>query len=124
MYERIYDPGMGYYRPRGALVLCTIPSQSAIGQWGWGFYTVRGGLRPGDHRFVPRLSELYMYGRVSNPGMGKYPPRGALVLCTIPSQSAIVQRGWGFHTVRGDFRPGDHRFRAQVVGVVKVWKGF
>ena len=55
MYERIYDPGMGYYRPRGALVLCTIPSQSAIGQWGWGFHTVRGGIDPGDRLFRPRF---------------------------------------------------------------------
>ena len=52
-----------------------------------------------------------MYGMVSNPGMGNYPPRGALALCTIPSQSAIGQWGWGFHTVRDGFDPGDLRFR-------------
>ena len=59
-----------------------------------------------------------MYGRISNAGMGTYPPRGALALCTIPSQSAIGKRERGFHTVRSGFVPGDHRFRPQVVGVV------
>ena len=34
-----------------------------------------------------------------------------------PSQSSITQRGWGFHTVRGGFDPGDLRFRSRVVGV-------
>ena len=57
-------------------------------------------------------------------GWEPYTPRGTLVLCTIHSQSAIGQCDWGFHTVRGGFVPGDHRFRPQVVGVVKVWKDF
>ena len=65
-----------------------------------------------------------MYGRICSPGMGNYHPRGALALCTIPSQSAIGQWVWGFHTVRGGFDPGDHRFRPRVVGVVKVWSDF
>ena len=52
-----------------------------------------------------------MYGNISNAEMGTYPPRGALALCTIPSQSAIGQWGWGFHTVRDGFDPGDLRFR-------------
>ena len=56
--------------------------------------------------------------------METYPPRGALALRTIPSQSAIGQWGWGFHTMRGVFDPGDHRFRPQVVGVVDVWRNF
>ena len=43
---------------------------------------------------------------------------------TIPRQSAIGQWDWGFHTVRGGVDPGDHCFRPQVVGVVKVWKDF
>ena len=43
---------------------------------------------------------------------------------TIPSQSAIGQWDWGFHTVRGGFDPGDHCFRPRAVGVVKVWKDF
>ena len=65
-----------------------------------------------------------MYGRISNAGMATYPPRGALDLCTIPSQSGIGQWDWGFHTVRGGFDPGDHRFCPQVVEVVKVWNHF
>ena len=65
-----------------------------------------------------------MYGRISDTGTGTYPPRDALALCTIPSQSAIGQWDWGFHTVRDDFDPADHLFRPQVVGVVKVLKDF
>ena len=65
-----------------------------------------------------------MYGRISNAGMGTYPPRGVLAPCTIPSQSAIGRWDRGFHTVRGDFDPGDLRFRPQVVGAEKVWKDF
>ena len=85
---------------------------------------VRGGFDPGDHRFRPQVVGVVRYGRISNPGMGTYPPRGALALCTIPSQSAIAQCGWGFHTVRGGFDPGDHRFGPQIVGVVDVWRYF
>ena len=47
---------------------------------------------------------------------------GELALCTIPSQSATGRRGWGFHTVRSGFDPGDHRFRPRVVGIVDVWR--
>ena len=43
---------------------------------------------------------------------------------TIPSQSAIGRRGWGFYTVRGGFDPGDHHFCPRVVGVVDVWRDF
>ena len=49
------DPGMGSYRPRLALAFFSIPSQSAIGQWGWGFHAVRGGFHPAGHRFRPRV---------------------------------------------------------------------
>ena len=117
------DPGMGTYPPQGALALCTILSQSAIGQLGWGFHTVRGGSDPRDHRSRPqvvRVVKVWIY----NPGMGTYPPRGALALCTIPSQSAIGQLGWGRHTVRGGIDPRDHRFRPRVVGVVDIWNVF
>ena len=55
MYRGISDPGMGSYRPRGALALRAIPNQSTIGLWGWGFHTVRGGFDPGDYRFRPRV---------------------------------------------------------------------
>ena len=40
-----------------------------------------------------------------------------------PSQSAITQWGWGFHTLRGGIDPGDLRFRPRVVEVVDRWKG-
>ena len=55
MYGGICDPGMGSYRPRVALALFSIPSQSAIGRNYWGFHTVRRGFDPGDHRFRPRV---------------------------------------------------------------------
>ena len=51
---------------------------------------VRGGFDPGDHRFRPQdigVLKVWIY----NPGMGTYPPRGALALRTIPSISAIGQ---------------------------------
>ena len=63
-----------------------------------------------------------MYGRRSDPVMTCYRHRVAPALRSIPSQKAIGQRDWGFLTVRGGFDPEDHRFRPQVVGVVKVWK--
>ena len=90
MYRGISDPGMGSHRPRDALALRAIPGKSAIGRWGWGFHTVRGGFDPGDHRFRPQdigVLKVWIY----NPGMGTYPPRGALALRTIPSKSAIGQ---------------------------------
>ena len=59
-----------------------------------------------------------MYGKISDPGMGIYPLRGALVFC----RSAIGQWGLYFHAVRSGFDPGDYRFRRQVVGIVNAWK--
>ena len=53
-------------------------------------------------------------------GGGTFHPRGALALCTIPSQSAIGQWDWGFHTVRDGFDPADLRFPLQDVGVIKL----
>ena len=61
---------------------------------------------------------------ISNVGMGTYHPRSALALCTISSQSAVGQWDWGFHTVWGGFDAGDHRFRSQVVRIVKGWNYF
>ena len=50
--------------------------------------------------------------------------RGATVGSMSLRLSAIGQWGWGFHTVRDGFDPGDQRFRPRVVGVVELWKGF
>ena len=61
-----------------------------------------------------------MYGGISDPGMRYYRPRVALAFFSSPSQSTIGRWGWGFHTVRGGFDPGEHRFRPRVVGVVDV----
>ena len=50
-----------------------------------------------------------MYGMISDPRIGYYPPRVALALRT---------PGWGFHTMRGGIDQGEHRFRPRLVGVV------
>ena len=63
-----------------------------------------------------------MYGGVPDPGMGSYRPRDALALFSSPSQSTVDRRGWGFHTVRDGFDPGDHRFLPRVVGTVDAWR--
>ena len=63
-----------------------------------------------------------MYGR--SPGMGTYPPRGTLALCTIPSQPAIGHWGLCLLTVWGGIDSGEHRFRRRVVGDVGVLKLF
>ena len=41
-----------------------------------------------------------------------------------PSQSAISQSDWDFHSFRGDTDPEDIRFRPRCVGVADVWKEF
>ena len=41
-----------------------------------------------------------------------------------PSQSAIAQWGWGFHTLRGGIDPRDLRCRPRVVGFAEIWKDF
>ena len=56
--------------------------------------------------------------------MGTYLPGGAMGLFKIPSQSAVSQWGWGLHTVRVGFAPGDYRFRPQVVVDIDVWRDF
>ena len=41
-----------------------------------------------------------------------------------PSQSAITQWGWSFHTLWGGIDPGDLRFPPRIAGFVDVWKDF
>ena len=100
------------------------PSQSAITQWGWGFHTLRGGSDPGDPCFCPRVVGVVEIWKIFRPGDGNLPspgsagprrwPEGQLsphAGSMSPSQSAITQWGWGFHTLRGGIDPGDLRFR-------------
>ena len=91
MYGRIYDPRMGPHYPRLTLALFSSPRQSAIGRWGSGFHTVRGGVDPGDHRLRPRAVGVVDIrrdffaedGDLSSPGAsgswgspeGQLPPR-------------------------------------------------
>jgi len=117
------------------------PSQSATSQWGWSFHTVRGGIDPGDLRFRPRVVgvvEIWKNcwsgdGKLYSPGAaGPRWPEGRLsphADSMSPSESAISQWGWGFHTVRGYIDPRDHRFSSRVVGIVdicndlRLWSG-
>ena len=55
IYGGINDAGMGPYPPRVALVLRTPRWGLTRSQWSWGFYSVRGGIDPGDRRFSPRF---------------------------------------------------------------------
>ena len=91
---------------------------------------VRLGFPHRAGRFGPGGSPLSSPGCRSSKGIEGFlirewkldPLRGARALCTIPSQSATGQCGWGFHTVRGGFDPGDHRCRPRVVAVVDLWR--
>ena len=50
-------------------------SHSETGPLSWSFHRVRGGIDPGDLRFVPELLEIYRFERIWEPGMGTYSPR-------------------------------------------------
>ena len=65
--------------------LHTNTSQSAIRWWGWFSTPCEAMSNRGNSVFVPGLSELHMYGRISDPGMGTIPPQGKRALCTSPS---------------------------------------
>ena len=58
-----------------------------------------------------------MYIRISDPGIGRHPPRVAMALRT---------SRWDFHTVRDGIDPGDYRFLLWLIGVVYtyIWKDF
>ena len=70
-----------------------------------------------------------MDGNLSSPGEaeprrwheGQLSPRAGSMS---PSQSAITQRGWGFHTLCGGIDAGDLRFPPRIAGFVDVWKDF
>ena len=100
------------------------PSHSEISKWGWGFNTLPGVIDQVISVFVPGLSGLYMHRRINSPGMGNWPPRGALALCMIPSQKAIGQRGWGFHPVRSGFDLGVTVFVPGFSKWLRYSKGF
>ena len=112
------------------------PSQSAITQLGTVFHTLRGGIDPGDLRLPPRVVGVVEIWKGFEPGMAIYPPRGAAgplrwlkgqlsphVGSMSPSQSAIIQWGWGFHTLRSGTDPVGS-LPSRVVGVVEIWKDF
>ena len=111
MYIGISAPGIGRHPPRVAMALRTTRL---------GFHIVRDGIDPGDYRFLLwfiGVVYIYMYicGRISDPGIGSYPPRVALALRT---------QGYSFHTVRGGIDPGGHRCRPRIIGAVDVREDF
>ena len=56
-------------------LLCTNPSQSATGQCGWGFHTVRGGFDPGGSPFSsPRCRSCRCIEGLLNRGWGPILP--------------------------------------------------
>ena len=63
----------------------------------------------------PVLLEMETYIRISDPGMGPYPPRVALAPRT-PS--------WGFHIVRGGIEPGSHRLCPRLLLDMYIMEGF
>ena len=80
---------------------------------------MRGGIDPGKIRLVSGLLELYIYGRIFDPGMGHYHPRvrrhhdvlsrGATLAARWlhESQPTINQpMGVGFPHLAGRYRPG------------------
>ena len=105
-------------------------SQIATSQLGWGFHTLRGGIDPGDLRFLPRVVGGVDIWKVFNLGMWPYPPRGVAGPRRCPerqlspragsmslSQLTTSQFDWGFHIFRGGIDPGDLRF---VPGLLEV----
>ena len=73
-----------------------------------GFHTVRGGIDPGDHRFVYRFVGIVDVRENRDPGVGSCPPRVTRTLQI---------SGWSFHTVRSAISPEDHCIRLQYVGI-------
>ena len=87
MYGRISYSGMGTYparvrrdldivwRGNSRCALAPLPSRSSISRWGWCFHTVHGGIDPGITTLVPAVSELQIYGSISDSVMGSCRPR-------------------------------------------------
>ena len=97
---------MGPYPPRVVLALRTRPSQSAIGRWGWGFHTVRGGTDPGDLRFLSQgCGDCRYRDGFTYRGWESILP-GCRCLRASPSQSATTHWRWCFYTEQSGSDPG------------------
>ena len=111
------------YPPRVALTLYTSPNQSAFGDRCWGFHTVRGGIDFAEHCFRPRGVGVVEIRRASRSSHGILSCAGGAG-STRPSQSAIGQRGWDAHILRGGAALRDSRFHPRRVGVVVLQRDF
>ena len=67
MYGIVYDPRIALYPPRVSLAL-RIEVSTPCG----------ARLNRGTTIFFPGLLDVYVYGRIHNPGMGPYPHRVTL----------------------------------------------
>ena len=104
---------MGPYPPRVALVVCTSPNQSVIGQRRWGFHTLRAGVDPGEDSSFLRDAGVIDIRRGLSPGHEVLSSQGGAG-STHSGQSTIGQWYSGLHTVRVGVNPRDPRFRPGV----------
>ena len=113
------------------------PNQSAIGQWDWGFHTLRGDIDPRIFLLqlgVVRVGEILKDfrpgdGNESSPGVAgprRWPETQSSrrAGATRPSQPAIGLWDSGFHPHRGGIDPGDLPLRPRVVVVGEIWNEF
>ena len=84
---------------------------------------MRGGVNPGEHHFRSRCVGVVEKRRNLLPGHGALSSTGGAD-STRSSQSAIGERDWGFHIVRGGAIPEDSRFHPWGVGVVVIRTDF
>ena len=98
IYGRVFVQGIELYTPRVPLASRTRANQRSAGEVGvstpFGAVSTRG-----ITVFVTDSLKLYMYGRISDPGMIPYPPRAALAPQTRANQRSAS--GIGVSTTCG-----------------------
>ena len=104
--EEFAHSGMETYPPRGAVALCTIPSKSATGQWGWGFHTVWDSFDPGDHRSRPQVVGVVYVWRDFRSGDGNLSSPGGAGFTFEPQPIIDRPARLGFPHRAGRFQPG------------------
>ena len=88
----IYDSGMGPYPPRVALAQQNPTNQRSARGVGISTPCVAGST-PSISVFRPGWLEMLTYGRISDPGMGPYPPRLPLAPPTPADQRSTNRIG-------------------------------
>ena len=103
-------------------------SQSAIIRWGWGFYTVSGGIDPKDYRFRPRFVGVVDVRNDLWSGDGTLILPGCRWLHE-PQPVSDQSMGLGFPHRAGPYRPGESPFtspccrrcRCMQLNIVRGW---